>query len=114
IFLSKQKTAYDVIAVFARDFVGASGRYHPPLGFNHLFLVADDPLHTVQVTGGAMNSVLQFPTTLAYGDQNAGEQTIFHANDFDEAQYLVDIVDPNQIHTDLAPTLRSWDAILNP
>lgn len=107
-------TAPEMVAVFARDFSGASGRFHPHLGFNHLFLVSDDQLQTVQVTGGTMNAVLQFPTTLAFGDQNNGEQTIFHADDFDGVQYLVDIVDTNQLHTDLAPTLRSWDAILNP
>lgn len=107
-------TAAELVAVFNRDFTGAHGRYHPHLGFNHLFLLADQAGGTIQVTGGTMNSTLLFPTHLAYGDPNNSEQGIFHDAAYDGLQYLVDIVDPNQTHEDLAPTLRSWDAALNP
>lgn len=107
-------TVAEMVAVLERDLADVRVEYHPHLGSNHLMLMAANPEQSIQIVGGELQAKLGFSGTLAIGSMDAGEQAVYHAADFDEIDYLVDILDPNQTHTDLAPTLRSWDAVLFP
>lgn len=98
-------TAEELAAVITRDIAGATGIARSD---GRLVIVADDDSDSIQVTGGTLNTPLQFATTAQTGDLNGGNQPYYHSVEADDVVYQVDIVDPNQDHTDLAPTLRSW------
>ena len=111
---SSDATSDELAAVVNRDIAGVTAYKHPHVGSSHLVIVSDDPDVTLQITGGLIQAQVAFPTSLMYGDLNGANQPLYHASEADDAVYLVDIVDPNQTHQDLAPTLRSWEAALHP
>jgi hypothetical protein len=104
-------TPLELAAVLERDLVDVRVEVHPAPA--RLYVMAAN-FQTLQILGGALQAKLGLPSTLAVGSLDAGEQAIYHSDIYDSLSYLVDILDPNQTQIDLAPTLRSWDAVLFP